>query len=140
MTGIRVATLLHILWGVYLVFFWWRVPQPFGAFEPFYLLVKPFQLGMIFLFIASIAAAKNITPDHPWWLRPALVVPQQIVLVWGLVGGFVLVYHDENADRNLLALCYIFSITVFHTLDTIELWVTQLIKREVRKNGASGLP
>lgn len=134
MTGIRVASLLHLLWGIYLVFFWYRVPQPFGAFEPFLDAMNHRQLGWLFVHIAVLAIFKNFLPKgSPWWAGPVLCIPQQVVLVWGLMGGLYLIYSEEHVDRSLLALCYMISITAFHTHDVFKLWHDSMIQREVDK-------
>lgn len=137
MIGIRVASLLHTLWGLYLLFFWYRLPQPYGSFEPYLLFIPPFNLGIIFLTIGACAALKNIF-DYPWWAKPVLVIPQQVVLFWGVVGAFYLIIiGSKETDRLMLSLCYGIAITTFHTYDLFRLWHECMIRREI-ENGTAG--
>jgi hypothetical protein len=124
--------MIHIFWGIYLTMFWYRVPHPFGAFEPFYPVLSEFWLGVLFLFVALFALAKNLV-KHPqkWWIRPAMTAPQQVVLMWGMFGGMVQVWNEHMVDRAILALCYVLAITIFHTVDVYKYWHAHLILREV---------
>ncbi len=118
---------IHIWWGLSLIV-GIVLPRPFGALEPFFLL--PFSndliVGFLLLFVGILPLTYNLWPSKVWCLA-CLMVPQQMVLAWGLVIGIIdiLITHD---GRTWYALGYTGPIFMFHAFEMKKDFEIEMIK------------
>lgn len=122
---------IHIWWGVSLLI-GIPLPRPFGALEPFFLLphANEFVVGLILTVCGLLPLTAGYWPNRMWCIS-CLMVPQQMILGWGLGIGVidVVVSHD---GRSWYALGYTGILFMFHAWELRDEFILEIIGKKER--------
>lgn len=129
MAAIRIVSWIHGLWGASILCFpliGTEMPRPFGSQEAFLTYMPPWVMASIML--GSALACRLILRAFPekHWLVIAGVVPQQLILLWGVAWGLLLFVEAliswEFDPRGWLGLCYLTALSWFHAREIATLY------------------
>lgn len=128
---IRYASFYHLAFGVSILIgvtvLGAKLPQPFGSIEAYLGIMPVWVMAAMFIVIGlSSRLAFKLAAQFPW-LAVALVVPQQIVLLWAVIGGSIYVIQSEIWDRAFdlrgwLGICQISGLSYYHGLEVSRIW------------------
>lgn len=118
MTTIWIVSVIHILWGLSLLFVPESyVPRPFGQLEPYFHVLSIKASGLILCATAVLPFFSWLTWRGRWPLGLLLaIIPQQAMLFYAV--GWELDALGESIDgRPWLSFCLQSTLTIFHLTD-----------------------
>lgn len=119
---------IHLWWGCSLLV-GVPLPRPFGALEPFYFLpyATDFTVGLLLTVCGLLPLTSPSWPKRMWCIS-CLMIPQQMLLTWGLVIGItdVVVTHD---GRSWYALGYTGILFLFHLIELRDEMTLEVVRR-----------
>lgn len=124
---------IHIWWGLSLLV-GIPLPRPFGALEPFFVLSDDnFFVGLLLFFVGLLPLTASIWSKKGLWCISCLMIPQQLVLMWGLLLGAIDVVVTKDG-RAWYAIGYTGLLFAFHARELCDEFVAELVRRQ-SKNG-----
>lgn len=108
------ASTIHMMLAVWILFLP-NFPRPFGQLEPFFIILTPEALALVFI-AASVLPIVALRAEWPANRMIYALGPQQAVLIYGAVGGFF-DYMQDGDVRSLVALSWSAPLALFHGFD-----------------------
>lgn len=123
---------IHIWWGASLLV-GIPLPRPFGALEPFFILpfANDFTVGLMLFTVGLLPLTTSAWP-RSFWCLSCLMIPQQLILMWGLLLGGIDVIITRDG-RAWYALGYTGLLFIFHARELCDEFVTEMIRRGGQK-------
>lgn len=120
---------IHIWWGASLVI-GIHLPRPFGALEPFFILpfANDLTVGMLLLVCGLLPLTASYWPNKLWCIS-CLMVPQQMILLWGFMIGIFDVVSSHDG-RSWYALGYTGILFLFHAWELRDEFVLEIVTRK----------
>jgi hypothetical protein len=128
---IRYASFYHLAFGVSILvgvtLLGATLPEPFGSLQAYMGFMPVWAIATMFIVIGLCSRlAFRLAARFPW-VAVALVVPQQMVLLWAVVGGVIYVIQSELWDlafdlRTWLGICQISGLSYYHGLEVARIW------------------
>lgn len=132
---------IHIWWGLSLIF-GVPLPRPFGALEPFFAITPSSQLvGLLLASVGFLPLTATLWRESKLWCISCLMIPQQIVLCWGLIVSIIDISLAFDG-RSWYALGYTSMLFFFHSLELRDEFVYEIVKRKTereKRKAANGL-
>jgi hypothetical protein len=127
---IRYASFYHLAFGVSILVgvkvIGMTLPQPFGSLEAYLRIMPVWAMAVMFIVIGLCARlAFKLAARFPW-VAVTLVVPQQFVLFWAVIGGAIYMAQNKMGFafslRDWLGICQVSGLSYYHGLEVARIW------------------
>jgi hypothetical protein len=127
---IRYASFYHLAFGVSILVgvnvFGMTLPRPFGSLEAYLRIMPVSAMAAMFTVIGlSARLAFKLAGRFPW-VAVALVIPQQVVLFWAVIGAAIYMAQNKMGSafslRDWLGICQVSGLSYYHGLEVARIW------------------